>query len=204
MIYQRQILCITIGLILGVSSCGKTEDSQADVKQDAKQELAEQELIILPADQIAQLQQLDAALLWTKYDSAKQMVDSAVAADDLNTLMDALHKAAICAMALRRADIAAWQLNNIGYYSIEEFQKRTNYHTRMRYIERMPQDSSKFRYIEETRLILRSEMALLRNASRYLEKAYDLDSNLDDPERTQKIYSNLKYIDWVRNFIEKR
>ena len=201
---NKRIVYFTIGLILTAVSCNREDRPQADSVKDEKKEEAKQELAILPVDLIAEFQQFDEAVLWIKYDSAKQLVDAAVLNDEHDSLMDALHLAAMYAMALQRTDIAAWQLNNIGYYSIEEFQKRTNYGKRMRQIETMPHDSSKIRYIEETRFILRSEMALLKNATRFLEKAYELNSNLDDPDRTQKIYSNLKFIDWIRNFIDKR
>jgi len=138
---------------------------------------------------------------WDDFRAAKDSVDSALARNDFQTTKLALLRAAQYAFQLDRKDIAAWQLNNIGYYSIEEFKKRTDYSSRMKTIEMMQRGPEKFVYIKETKQLFKQNLPLLIEATKYLEEAYELDKEYDDNSRTRKIYSNLTFIDWVRNFV---
>jgi hypothetical protein len=138
---------------------------------------------------------------WDDFRAAKDSVDSALARNDFQTTKLALLKAAQYALELNRKDIAAWQLNNIGYYSIEEFKKRTDYSSRMKTIEAMRRGPEKFVYTKETKQLFRQNLPLLIEATKYLEEAYELDKEYDDNSRTRKIYSNLTFIDWIRNFV---
>ncbi len=138
---------------------------------------------------------------WDDFRAAKDSVDAALARNDFQTTKLALLRAAQYALELDRKDIAAWQLNNIGYYSIEEFKKRTDYNSRMKTIETMRQGPEKFVYTKETKQLFRQNLSLLIEAAKHLEEAYELDKEYDDNGRTRKIYSNLTFIDWVRNFV---
>jgi len=139
--------------------------------------------------------------MWEDFRAAKDSVDSARARNDFDATILALLKAAHHANELDRNDIVAWQLNNIGFYSIEEFKKRTNYTVRMHTIESMRRGPEKIVYIKETKRLFKKNLSLLIEGNKHLEEAYEVDKNLNDNERTQKIYSNLKYIDWVRIFV---
>ena len=159
---------------------------------------------IFPTEEIDSLRNLTVDDLWESYNAIKDEVEGLPAEENILQTIVKLHMAAKYAMALERPDIAAWQLNNIGYYSILVFQQKTEYQDKLRRMEAMPADSSKFNYMERIRLVFRENFKLLSQASRYLEKAYELDSRFEEKDRTQKIYNNLKFIDWVRNFINKR
>ncbi|MCG2715227.1 MAG: hypothetical protein L6422_02900 [Candidatus Marinimicrobia bacterium] len=139
--------------------------------------------------------------MWEDFRAAKDSVDSSRARNDFNATILALLKAAHHAKELDRDDIVAWQLNNIGFYSIEEFKKRTDYTNRMSNIESMRRGPEKIVYIKETKRLFKENLSLLIEGTKHLEEAYELDKNLDDNDRTQKIYSNLKYTDWIRNFV---
>jgi len=139
--------------------------------------------------------------MWEDFRTAKDSVDSARARNDFDATILALLKAAHHAKELNRDDIVAWQLNNIGFYSIEEFKKRTDYTVRMHNIESMRRGPEKIVYIKETKRLFKKNLSLLIEGTKHLEEAYDVDKNLDDNDRTQKIYNNLKYIDWIRIFV---
>lgn len=139
--------------------------------------------------------------MWEDFRAAKDSVDSARTRNDFDATILALLKAAHHAKELNRDDIVAWQLNNIGFYSIDEFKKRTDYTVRMRNIESMRRGPEKIVYIKETKRLFKENLPLLIEGTKHLEEAYEVDKNLDDNDRTQKIYSNLKYIDWIRNFV---
>lgn len=138
---------------------------------------------------------------WNDFRAAKDSVDSALARNDFQTTKLALLRAAQYALELDHKDIAAWQLNNIGYYSIEEFKKRTDYSSRMKTIESMRRGPKKIVYTKETKKLFKQNLSLLIEATKYLEEAYELDKEYDDNCRTRKIYSNLTFIDWVRIFV---
>ena len=138
--------------------------------------------------------------VWNDFYTAKNSADSALSRGDYSLLKDYLKKAAFYAMEVSRDDIAAWQLNNIGYYSIEEFKQNTNYNNRMQTVENMRRGPAKIVYIKETKQIFKKHLPILLDATSYLEEAYELDKDFNDNERTEIIYSNLAYIDWVRNF----
>ncbi|MGC9364722.1 MAG: hypothetical protein ACP5FZ_09170 [Fidelibacterota bacterium] len=138
--------------------------------------------------------------MWNDFYAAKDSVDSALVRSDFQTVKHFLKKAAFHAVEVSRKDIAAWQLNNIGYYSIVEFKRKTDYDQRMRTIENMRRGPEKIVYIKETKELFKKHLPLLLEASQYLEDAYELDKDFNNEDRTQKIYSNLTFIDWVRNF----
>lgn len=138
--------------------------------------------------------------MWNDFYAAKDSVDSALVRSDFQAVKHFLKKAAFHAVEVSRKDIAAWQLNNIGYYSIVEFKRKTDYDQRIRTIENMRRGPEKIVYIKETKELFKQHLPLLLEASQYLEEAYELDKDFNDEECTEKIYSNLAFIDWVRNF----
>lgn len=138
--------------------------------------------------------------MWRDFYTAKDSVDAALNRGDFEAVRNFLKQAAFHAMEVSRPDITAWQLNNIGYYSIVEFKQKTNYDHRMRTIENMRRGPEKIVYIKETKEIFRENLPTLLDAANYLEEAYELDKDFNDADRSHKIYSNLAFIDWVRNF----
>jgi len=138
--------------------------------------------------------------MWQDFYTAKDSVNAALNRGDFAAVRDFLKQAAFHALEVSRPDIAAWQLNNIGYYSIVEFKQKTNYDHRMRTIENMRRGPEKIVYLKETKEIFREHLPTLLDAAGYLEEAYELDKDFNDADRSHKIYSNLAFIDWVRNF----
>jgi len=142
--------------------------------------------------------------LWAEFYAARDSAEAARNRHDIAAITAALLKASRAAISLHRKDLAAWQLNNIGYFSIEEFKKRTDYTFRLNTIEKMRRGPEKVVYIKETKRIFRDNLYLLTEATKHLEEAYEMDKDMNDDERTQKIYSNLAFIDWVRNFANSK
>lgn len=139
--------------------------------------------------------------LWNRFYAARDSAQNARDQHRIEKVKLYLLEATEHALALERPDIAAWQLNNIGYYSIEEFKSRTEYEKRIATIESMRRGPEKIVYIKNTKRLFKANLPLLIEAEKQLEKAYDIDKDLDNNDRTQKIYSNLQFIDWIRNFI---
>ena len=142
--------------------------------------------------------------LWAEYYAARDSAEAARSRGDIAAVTAALVKASHAAISLNRKDLAAWQLNNIGYYSIEEFKERTDYTSRLSATENMRRGPQKDLYIKETKRIFRDNLYLLMDVTKYLEEAYEMDKDLNDDERTQKIYSNLTFVDWVRNYVNSK
>ena len=97
--------------------------------------------------------------------------------------------------------MTAWQYNNIGYYSIQEFKGRTNYDFRLYKLRTLIKKEVKEKFQAETKVIFKKHLKILTDAQIYLEKAYKIDENYNEQNRTDKIYNNLKFIDWVENFL---
>jgi len=150
------------------------------------------------------INQLKEETLWKRYYAARSRSKEALTDNDFPLARQHLSTAAKYAKALNRRDIAAWQLNNMGYYAIQQFKQETNYQQRTKKIENMPPGYPKKVFILETKQIFKDHLNLLRKANTYLEEAYELDSQYNDDERTQKIYSNLKFVDWVFNFVREK
>jgi len=138
--------------------------------------------------------------LWEKYRDSRAKAN--IAHDNHLTELAVKHllEASEYAQRLNRNDIAAWQLNNAGFYCIQKFRRLTSYDRRMTEIENMVFSEVKTIFINETKKIFNEHIYLLKDATIYLEKAYELDSSYDDASRTKSIYNNIKFVDWVRNF----
>ncbi|MCK5087960.1 MAG: hypothetical protein KAQ90_10590 [Melioribacteraceae bacterium] len=142
------------------------------------------------------------AELWKLYKDSKAKVSKALESNDIVAVIENLIVAAEVSVELSRPDIAAWQLNNIGHYSIEEFKRRTNYDNRLRQLALLPAGIEKSEYQTETKNIFKKELPLLLTGNIYLLKAQTLDNELEESRRTSIIESNLEYIEWVKIFVE--
>ena len=157
--------------------------------------------IILENASVNDIDTLLAENLWKKYLDVRSRSKEALINNDLDSCKLYLLEATECAKKLDRNDIAAWQLNNIGYYLIEDFKKKTDYANRMKEIESYPFGQEKLNYIQDTKILYNENIKQLYEIKKYLEEAYELDSEYDYSERTKIIYSNLKFVDWICNFI---
>lgn len=139
--------------------------------------------------------------LWKKYKTSKSLAEKFIAAGNLDSIVFYLNRAADASYKLSREDIATWQLNNIGYYSISIFKKKTDYDLRMQKLVTFKNLKEKALYVAETKNIFGENFNILTEAENYLYKAQLLDSELEPSERTKIIESNLEFIDWIGNYI---
>ncbi len=147
---------------------------------------------------------LTPAELWNAYNEAKSQLETAKEQNDIDGILASLHKTTQYSKELNRDDIAAWQLNNIGYYSIEEFKSRVNYDTRMNRLNQMPSGEEKKNYYIETKELINKEFPLLKNALPYLKEAEKIDEEMDNENRTNIIKNNIQFIEFVsKNYIEE-
>lgn len=206
---KKRNLLLSLLLTLFILTCGDKESVNKEKEKAIEQITSTDSMKIANKDEEKINKQFDqkpksVEELWSDFRAAKASAEKAREAGNIEEVTVSLFLAARYANELNRPGIAAWQLNNIGYYSIVEFKKRTDYDKRMAKIEFIRHREEKIRYIKETKKVFKENIELLTNANNYLEDAYELDSYLNDANRTQKIYSNLKFIDWVRNFIREK
>jgi len=139
--------------------------------------------------------------LWKNYKLTKKKAKYFRSVNQLDSIIIYLTLAAEAAYELNRTDIAAWQLNNIGYYSIIEFKRRTNYDNAMEELKTITNLKQRGLYLAKTRDIIKDNFYILNKTEKYLQKAQLLDMELEDIKRKKIIESNLQFIEWVRNFI---
>ncbi len=139
--------------------------------------------------------------LWNRYKSSKMAAEKFIAKNNLDSIIYYLNRAADASYKLSREDIATWQLNNIGYYSINVFKKLTNYDLRMQKLVTFKNLKKKALYVDETKKVFRENYHILSEAEHYLFKAQLLDNELEPSERTKIIESNLEFINWIGNYI---
>lgn len=139
--------------------------------------------------------------LWNTYKLAKEEANKAIEKGDIDKIIMHLNIAGESAIELGRDDIAAWQFNNIGHYSIEEFKKRTGYDDRIRAMATMPSGKDKSDYIKKTKDFFRQEISLLDQAESSLNRAQIIDDELEKSRRTEVIERNLDFINWVKEFL---
>lgn len=138
--------------------------------------------------------------LWSIYKRAKSRVSSALDSNDIDAVVSNLAVAGESAEQLGRMDIASWQFNNIGHYSIVEFKRRTEYDQRLQILATMSSGSEKSGYLKATKELFRNEYLLLEKAMDYLVRAQIIDDFLDPSRRTDVIQRNIDYIEWVKKF----
>ena len=142
------------------------------------------------------------SLLWQKYKKAKEELEVAKKQDSLPDIIQALQKASTFALELDRADIAAWQMNNICYYSIEHFKKNTKFDYRMERLNEMPSSKEKRQFYQETKEIMKSEFTILNQAKPFLQEAKKFDQQKPDEKRTRIIENNKTFIEEIEKMIQ--
>jgi hypothetical protein len=217
---MKKTSLITIIILIFLWSCGKKEKEKPAVPDTVVTETTVKDTTIKPAetDTLKQAEtppqnpvppepapqpaeDLSVMELWEKYREFREASKVALNNSEFQQALTNLKLAAKYASQLERDDLAAWQYNNIGYYSILEFKGRTNYDFRIHNLRTFTNQKERDAYLEETKKIFKENLKILTDAETYLEKAYEIDKKYDDQNRTDKIYSNLKYIDWVKNFL---
>ena len=207
-----RILIFILTMLLMILGCENKEPEstkkQPVAKEEKQPDAALEEKVEVDKETEPESRQLKTgektltdADLWEGYASSKLALESAKKANDIQGITSALLKAAHYAYELNRPDIEAWQYNNLGYYSIKEFKRLTDYKTRLSNIESMPPGKEKAATIENTRTLFRRQILLLNEASDYLKKADEVDKTLEISDRTLKIKSNMDFVRWVKQFI---
>jgi hypothetical protein len=148
-------------------------------------------------------EELTTADLWDKYRKFREDSKTAFNNSEFQQAIANLKMSAKYAKQLGRNDLVAWQYNNIGYYSILEFKGLTNYDYRMHQLRTIKDDDERKKYSQKTKELFRKHIKILNDAQVYLEQAYEIDQNYKVSNRTEKIFSNLKFIDWIKNFVKK-
>jgi hypothetical protein len=138
--------------------------------------------------------------LWNSYKKAKNKVSKALDSNDIDAAIVNLSVAGESAEELGRMDIAAWQFNNIGHYSIVEFKRRTDYEKRLQKLATMQSGKEKALFQTATQELFLSEYPLLKRAEEYLVRAQIIDDFLEPSRRTEVIQRNIDFIDWIKEF----
>ena len=111
-------------------------------------------------------------------------------------------KAARLTEKLGRPDIQSWQLNNIGYYSIEEFKDRVDYDQRIDKINKISNHKEREKYYQELVNDCKQELSLLKINKKYLQEAKVIAKELKDNEKLGIIRNNLNFIDEIEKMTE--
>lgn len=164
----------------------------APVKEEEPQEMPKREETVISDPE-----------LWKGYNTAKQKLREAKETGDILQIKKHLLDAAFYAKKLNRIGIEAWQYNNIGFYSIEEFKKRTNYDSKMYELSSMKPGPNKESFHNALKEELHKEFDLIKDAEKYLLISKKLDTKHADESRTGMIESNLSFIHFAKEFIEK-
>jgi len=141
--------------------------------------------------------------LWERYNKTKEAINIAKSQKKYKELVELLKKEAKTSEELGRRDIQAWQLNNVGYYSIEEFKKKTGYDERMRQLASMKDPKKRKEYYQETTKILKKYKKILDDSHPYLIKAKKLDEVFPDKKRKRIIANNLSFVNDIKKMINK-
>jgi hypothetical protein len=141
--------------------------------------------------------------LWNSYKKCKAEAEIDYENGDIEKMVKNFIASADAAIELSRDDLAAWQFNNLGHYSIEEFKKRTDYQNRVRTLAIMKNQIERDAYYNETKQIFRQNYHLLKDSEPYLKKARRLDRKYKRSGRTEAIRNNLSFIQWVKEFLRK-
>ncbi|MCF7792381.1 MAG: hypothetical protein K9N09_00110 [Candidatus Cloacimonetes bacterium] len=185
----------------------KKETVQDSLKDQAKPEETEkvQKEEIEETDQKEEVEEdewLSQQKLWDLYNAAKAKVKEAEKNNNFEAMSKFYHEAAIYANALERNDIEAWQYNNAAYYLIKEFKVKTDYQTKMDSLNSLKLKQKIEDYRLEIQKNFREESRLLSKAKGYLEKAKEVDAELEKSDRTRIIANNISFVDFVLEFVE--
>ena len=146
-------------------------------------------------------EELSQSELWNLYRKNKEKIDILLAEDDYLEAVKRLEKTTKISIALNRKDIAAWHYNNIGYYLIQEFRKRTNYDKKMQKLNNELNKENRQRMKKNIISDFKDNYSLLKKSQTNLNKSLKLDSKLDNKERTKIINNNLEFISFVDSFL---
>jgi len=180
-----------------VSEPTKTEETK-QVDPEKKQV---EKIIEKTTDNISE-KEITSAQLWQKYRESREASKEALNNSQFQQAIDRLKVAAINAEKLDRGDLAAWQYNNIGYYSILEFKGITNYDYRLHQLRAITEKEANKQYLADTKKVFNDNIKILRDAKIHLERALEIDASYTEKNRTEKIKSNLQFINWIENFIK--
>jgi hypothetical protein len=179
----------------------KTPEVKKVVEEETKIETVKVDEKIIPTEKQKITEEKTDGNLWAAYNAAKAAAEEAKEDGDIETAIKELLRAANYAKKLNRPEIAAWQLNNIGYYSIQKFREVTDYDNRMAKLNSMKPGKQKEEYLNETMSLLKRNKSLLTSAKPHLKEAQEIDNKLEESNRTEVIKSNLEFIKWVENFL---
>lgn len=171
------------------------------VKDSTKTILKSEENILVKEERKETYQVKSISELWKQYKDAKALATKFITQKKLDSIIVYLNIAADAAYELSREDIATWQLNNIGYYSINEFKSKTDYDNRMQQLAIIKSIKERALYSEETKSLFQKYFNILLKAESFLQKAQMLDAELEPSERTKTIESNIQFINWVGEYI---
>jgi len=142
---------------------------------------------------------LSEARLWEMYNEARSKVKAAEKKENFEEMSKYSYEAAIYANALERKDIEAWQYNNAAFYLINAFQNKTGYHNEMDQLNKLELKTEILEFREQMKKKFRKEQRLLSKAEGFLEKAKEIDDELEESERTKIISNNQSFVSDVLN-----
>jgi hypothetical protein len=207
---MRYFLFILISIV-GISGCSPkkaedkpsvkeaiTQQKPADVTE--QEEFTEPEKIVVKEEITEEIE--TSSDLWQGYNQAKENLKEAKENGKILQIKKYLLDAAFYAKKLNRPDIEAWQYNNIGFYSIEEFKKRTDYDSKMNELSTMKPTKEKEVFHTNLKAELLKEFNLLEDAEKYLLISKRLDDEHSDDSRTAMIKSNLNFVKFTKDFTD--
>jgi hypothetical protein len=223
---MKKVLII-VAFAVAISSCAKKKEeplTELVEKREAKAEqspvpvvenemkVQEEEAVEVkeeePVEAIKEAEPAASALtnlsisdLWAEYKKARQNAYRLSEIGELSGVVEDLLVAGECAELLKRPDIASWQYNNAGKYTINIFRKTTEYDTRMNQINRMRAGDAKKQYVSESKKVMNDHLNIINQGMTHLEKAKRLDAIQNDKKRLEKIESNMQFISEVKRFL---
>ncbi len=141
--------------------------------------------------------------LWEIYNETRKNIKEAKLQERYTDLIKLLKKQSEIAEKLGRKDIEAWQLNNIGYYSIEEFKKKINYDETMAKIYSVKDKKKRKKIYDEMIKKMKKNYKLLEKSYPYLKKAKIISEENDDKKQKKVIANNIAFINDIKKMIEK-
>lgn len=147
--------------------------------------------------------EIDKSELWKKYKEIKNKINEAKAKNQFENLIKLLKKEADISRKLGRKDIEAWQLNNIGYYSIEEFKKRVNYDKMIAKINSEKDRKRRAKLYQELQKQMRKHLALLTSSYKDLILAKKLSKEVGDKKQQKIIKNNITFIDDIKKMLKR-
>ncbi len=190
---------IGICLIVLASCCPLNKDQKPrkkKVKIEKKQE--KKKLKIEKKKQVKD----NAIDLRKELEKQRKLASNASAKENYSEAMIYGEKALKIAKILKDDEIICWQLNNLGFYKLREFKKRTNYSERISEIDNTKAQNEKKRLKAKAKKDFLLEKETIIEAKSFLTQAENLDKNLNDSNRTKKIQNNVNFVDWIYRLLD--